>query len=363
MIMADKKLKIAVIGAGLVGKRHVHLVKENEGLELFAVVDPSQKAMQFSKNLGTQHFPSFEEFLTHHNGCDGVIVATPNHTHCEITTACIASKLPCLVEKPLAANSNDALAIVTACKEKGAPVLVGHHRRHHKVCHDLKAMIAGTELGRIVGAQLSWMLRKPEEYFAEGDWRTRPGGGPVWINMIHEIDLLRYFIGEIVEVACMLSNSVRNNAVEDTGVINMRFETGALASAIISDAAPSPWHFEGSSGENPNIAKTGKDGLRIFGTKASVSFPSMQVWSHEKETDHWGEPIYARTDPKRQDLDGEAALTAQLKNFTSVILGREAPLVTAEDGLQNVRIVEAIHESASKKQSILLKNPTFRRRI
>lgn len=159
-------------------------------------------------------------------------------------------------------------------------------------------------------------------------------------------------MGEITEVSAMMSNTVRGNAVEDTGVINMRCENGALVSAILSDATPSPWHFEGGSGENPNISETGHGGLRIFGTKGSIEFPKLTQWQHDNDEGHWGTPIKSNENNASIDLGGEVALTVQLCNFANVIKGTSLPLVSAKDGVQSVRVVEAIHQSAKAGSTI-----------
>ncbi len=347
MNSAETLVKIAVVGAGLIGKRHVSLLHNAPDYSLCAIIDPQDGAKKLAEEVGVPHFHELADFLSSDVDCDGVILATPNETHREFALNCISKGLPCLIEKPLASNSEDALAICEESESSGVAVLVGHHRRHHLVSRALKERLEKETLGKLVGGQLTWMLNKPAEYFANGDWRTKKGGGPIWINLIHEIDLLRYFLGEIIEVSAMVSNAVRGFAVEDTAIINMRCENGAVISAILSDCAPSPWHFEGGSGENPNISETGHGGLRVFGTKGSIEFPSLTEWHHKDENGHWGTPIFSEAHLGDLPMGDEVALTEQMKNFAEVIRGKGQPLVGARDGLQSVRVVEAIHKSAS----------------
>ena len=345
-------LRLAIAGAGLIGERHARLVSALDGFELAAIIDPAAQTEALATDLSTRHFTDLEKFLESDHCCDGIILATPNETHRSFTLACLKNGLPCLVEKPLAASSADALAIVNASQKTNIPVLVGHHRRHHAVSQTLKERLDSGQFGQIVGAELSWMLRKPDDYFENADWRVRRGGGPVWINLIHDVDLLRYFLGEVTEVFAMFSNTVRSNPVEDTGAITMRFDRGALATAILSDCAPSPWHFEGGSGENPNIAQTGQDGMRIYGTRGSISFPSLTQWRHPDIDGHWGVPIHSHPSELPSVMGSETALTNQLKNFAQVIRGKAQPLVSALDGMQSVRIVEAIHQSAEERRLV-----------
>ncbi len=347
MTRKNAPLKIAVLGAGLIGERHARLIDSLPEFVLGAIIDPSIASARLANDLGAKHFAELTDFFEGDIVCDGVVIATPNETHKAFALACFEKGLPCLIEKPLAANSVDASGIEQAAEKFGVGVLVGHHRRHHEVSRNLKERIEAHEFGKLVGAQLTWMLKKPDDYYQAGEWRTQKGGGPVWINLIHEIDLLRYFMGEIVEVSAFVSNNTRGFEVEDTGVINMRCENGALISAMVSDTAPSPWHFEGGSGENPNISRTGHDGLRVYGDKAAVEFPSMTKWQHEASDGHWGEPIHSTKNATQNTLGGETALTAQLHNFAGVISKETLPLVSAKDGVQSVRVVEAIHESAT----------------
>lgn len=355
--MADQTVSIALVGAGLIGKRHAMLLKQLQGFELAAIIDPTDDAKVFANDLSADHFDDLESYLSAGQPCDGVILATPNETHKSFALLCLEKGLPCLIEKPLAANGEDALAIYEASEKTGVRVLVGHHRRHHTVSAELKARLEQQAFGKLIGAQLTWMLKKPDDYFKQGKWRTQKGGGPVWINFIHEIDLLRYFLGEIVEVSAFMSNMGRGNGVEDSGVINMRCENGALVSAMVSDATPSPWHFEGGSGENPNICQTGHSGLRLFGTKAAVEFPTLDVWQHGSEEGHWGTPIYPSEAREHIELGSEVALSAQLKNFHAMITRNSEPLVSALDGLQSVRVVEAIHQSASSGAIVRVPSP------
>ena len=81
-------------------------------------------------------------------------------------------------------------------------------------------------------------VTKPDEYF-DVAWRLAKGGGPVFLNLIHDIDLFRYLLGEIVSVQAEESNAVRGHPVEDTAVILLRFASGALGSITAVDTIAS----------------------------------------------------------------------------------------------------------------------------
>ncbi len=348
---------IAVLGAGLIGQRHALIVTALAEVNLTALVDPSPQATTLGEDLSCPVFGNLEALFDSGVPVDGVIVATPNNTHLELSLACIERGIPLLVEKPLAVDSTEAARIADASKASAVPVLVGHHRHYHAASQDTRELLQSGRLGQLVGGQVTWCLRKPDDYFEHGAWRKTAGGGPVWINLISEIDLLRYFYGEVLEVTAMTSNATRGAEIEDTAALVLRSENGALVNVPISDTAPSPWHFEGASGENPNIAATGHDEMRIVGTRGALGFPSLTLWQHDDdETGNWGDPIHnIKLEASRKTdggMGGEIALTQQIEHFCRVIRGAEKPMVSSQDGLRNIRVTEAILASAQEGRVI-----------
>ncbi|MGT2439683.1 Gfo/Idh/MocA family protein [Bradyrhizobium betae] len=106
-------------------------------------------------------------------------------------------------------------------KGTGIPMLVGHHRRHNPIIKSARETVASGKLGQLTAVVGLWLLKKPDDYF-EVAWRREQGGGPLLINLIHDIDNLRFICGEIVEVQALTSNKVRGFAVEDTAALLLR---------------------------------------------------------------------------------------------------------------------------------------------
>jgi len=121
-----------------------------------------------------------------------------------------------LIEKPVTDKIETAAALTTEVRKAGVKSLVGHHRRHHLQVRTLKALLGEGRIGDVVGVSAIWATHKPVDYFKVAPWRTEPGGGPILINLIHEIDFLRFTIGEIAAVEATASNRQRGFAVEDT---------------------------------------------------------------------------------------------------------------------------------------------------
>jgi predicted dehydrogenase len=196
----------------------------------------------------------------------------------------------------------------------------------------------------------STLFYKPDGYFDEGPWRREPGGGPILINMIHEVASLRALCGEIAAVQAFTSNAIRKHAVEDTASITLRFANGVLGTVLLSDTAASSLSWEQTSREDPVFAHDpGKDCCVITGTMGSLHIPSLRVRTFASVAERsWRTALDERVlAPERAD-----PLQRQLAHFCAIVRGEAKPLVTARDALQNLRVVEAIAEAARSGSTV-----------
>lgn len=346
------KPKIAVVGAGLIGKNHIRLIAENPNCDLAAVVDPFDASKVIALEQGVPHFEDLEALLKA-NIADGIILATPNNLHVRQALMCIKHRSPTLIEKPVAQSleeGNTLLEIAQVDPLIDDSLLVGHHRMHSPIIKQTKALIDSGKLGNLVAVQGSALFYKPDDYFEAAPWRTQAGGGPILINLIHEIGNLRYLCGEIVDVQAMASNHQRQYEVEDTVAINLRFASGALGTFILSDTAASPRSWEQTSQENKSYASyPNEECYHIAGTKGSISVPSMQLKYYANDDDRsWWKPFECEA----MALDRKDPLVEQLNHFCRVIRKEEKPLVTVKDGLQNLRVTEAVIEAVRTGQTV-----------
>ena len=142
-----------------------------------------------------------------------------------------------LLEKPITPTVREAETLLKEADKAGAKVLIGHHRAHSPIMARAKELIDEGRLGQLVAVMGSAVFFKPDEYFADGPWRREAGGGPILLNMIHELHNLRMLCGDIVAVQAFSSRATRGFPVEDTVAINLRFASGALGSFMLSDTA------------------------------------------------------------------------------------------------------------------------------
>lgn len=334
------KPRIAVVGVGLIGIRHAELVAASADAELAAIADPSPAGPREAARLGTRHYAGYAEMLERER-LDGVYVAAPNQLHLEVGLACVERGIPAVIEKPLADTLAAGAALVLAAEAKGVPLLVGHHRRYNPMVEATRELLARGDLGRIVAVNAMWSVRKPEPYF-DATWRRSTGGGPILINLIHDVDCLRHFCGEIAQVQAYGSSAVRGFEVEDSAVVAIRFASGALGTVTLTDAAPSPWGWEAGSADNPGIAPSGQNCYRFLGTAAALDFPNLTLWRGAGTAPaDWSQPVSPRTLPRA----GHEALPRQLEHFLEVIAGAEAPRVSGRDGLATLAATLAVKEA------------------
>ena len=289
-------LNLAVAGAGVIGRAHMAVIAGHPDCLLSAIADPTDAAKQLAAEQGIAWYATLDELLAA-SRTDGVILATPNALHVPQALQCIDAGVPVLVEKPIAHTVADAQRLVDATEAKHAKVLIGHHRVHSPIMAQAKAVIDDGRLGRVVSVMGSALFFKPDSYFAEAPWRTQVGGGPVLINLIHEIHNLRMLCGDIVEVQAMCSNAVRGYAVEDTAAINFRFASGVLATFLVSDTSASARSWEQTSQENKAYASYGdEDCYVIAGTMGSLSVPTMRLKTYANAQDRsWYTPYQCST--------------------------------------------------------------------
>ena len=336
-----KKIRIAVAGAGLIGRRHIELIRQRDDCELAAIVDPAPAAAALAREAGVPIHKMLADLFASERP-HGVIAATPNSMHVQNGVDCAAHGVPVLIEKPVADSLEAARRLIDAAERAKVPVLVGHHRRHSPILQKARQIVQEGVLGRIVAVMGSAMYYKPDSYFDEGPWRREPGGGPILINMIHEVDDLRSMCGEIAEVQALASNAIRGFPVEDTVALNLRFADGALGTFLLSDTAATARSWEQTSGENSSYASyPDEDCYVIAGVSGSLAVPSMRLKVYTGERSWW-KPFETsvvavqRTDP----------LSRQLEHFCAVVRGEATPLVSARDALQTLRVTLAIDESA-----------------
>jgi predicted dehydrogenase len=335
----EGRTRIAVVGAGLIGRKHLGILKDDPAFEVAGIADPSPQAASYARANG---FPYFKDTaaLLDSTKPDGAIVAGPNVTHLPVALAAIARRIPVIVEKPVADTVPDAMKIVQAAAKAKVQTLTGHHRRHNPIMQAARDFVATGALGKLAAVNGTWLCKKPDDYF-DVTWRREAGGGPILINAIHDIDCLRMVVGEIETVQAATANNVRGFPVEDTAAAVLTFANGALGTFIVTDAAASPWNWEVTSHEATMCPHENENCFHLTGTKGGLAIPTLQHWSYDNDG-AWTDPLTRRTLPvTRAD-----PYPRQLHHFARVIRGEEAPLIDVAEGTRTLAATLAITQSA-----------------
>ena len=339
--------RLVLIGAGVIGVRHLKLAAAEPDCRVVAVADPAPRATAVAKESGCACYEQYEEMLDRERP-EGAIVAAPTPLHAPIGVACASRGIHMLMEKPFTDTVAAGRQLIDTANGAGVRITVGHHRRYDPAVEAARAIIANGEIGRLVAISGIWATRKHNDYYL-ADWRREPGGGPVLINLIHDIDMLRYCCGEIESVYAETRNAERGLKVEDSGAVVLRFRAGAIATITFSDATPSPWGWERASGDNPQTPHVPENCFRFFGTEASFEFPNIAIWRNPPPAEpSWLQPLAKETRPAPE----RAALAAQLKHFCQVVRGEAEPKVSATDGLATLAATAAVLESARSNQPV-----------
>jgi predicted dehydrogenase len=335
-------VRIAVAGAGLIGKRHIEEVAASPDARLASVVDPGPAGAELAEKHGVPLHRSLAELLARDKP-DGVILATPNQLHVDGGLECVAARVPVLVEKPIGDTVEGASRLVEAAEAAGVPLLTGHHRNYSPIMATAREIVQSGALGQIVAVVGTALFYKPDDYFdVGGGWRRRPGGGPILLNLIHEVNNLQSLVGDVVRVQAVTSDATRGFPVEDTAAMLFTFANGALGTFLLSDTAASARSWEQTAQENLTYAHyPDEDCYHLAGTRGSLSVPTMRLKVYPGARSWW-EPFETST----VELERSDPLANQVAHFAAVIRGEAEPICSGRDGLTTLRVVDAVVQSA-----------------
>lgn len=342
--------KIAIIGAGVMGKQHAITILKHPQTELVAICDPFSDSMAQEFNI-----PNFSDLpeLFAQIKVDGVVIANPNRFHVSTAITCLQHNIPCLLEKPLALSMAEAKRLIQEQQQKNVPILVGHHRRHNKIIQQAHEIIQSGVLGKINTFNVLWSVYKPDAYF-DIEWHRKSGAGVLAINLVHDLDLMRYLNGEIESVQAMSSNHNRGLEVEDTISILVRFRNGSLGTLLASDASVSPWGWDQNTEENKASFASSPDQNCYFisGTEGALSVPHLEYWNYPAEsTKSWATPLIKN---KIEPSKDQNVYISQLTHFIDVIDGKVQPSSSPIDAIKNIQLLECIEQAIQQQRTVYI---------
>lgn len=356
-----KKIKAAIIGTGGISNEHIRSYQKNENVELYAFCDinPAQlEKMSEIYNIPQERcFTDKDDMLKALPEIDIVSVCTWNSAHAECSIAALNAGKHVICEKPMAMNTKEALEMKAAADRAGKLLMIGFVRRHGNDARVLLDFINSGKMGEIYYAKASYLRRNgcPGGWFGD---KSRSGGGPLIDLGVHVIDLVRFLMGNPKPVSVYGSTFYRlanrpnirgardytpaeidakNEEVfnvEDLAAAMIRFDNGAVLSVDTSFSL--------------NI-KSSKGDIELFGTKAGALInPKVQIFS--EMNDYMVNIDYA--DETALSFDGLFA--NQINHFVNCVVKGEKCIAPAEDGVEMMRILDAIYESAKTGHELVL---------
>ncbi|MEW6664782.1 MAG: Gfo/Idh/MocA family oxidoreductase [Thermodesulfobacteriota bacterium] len=337
-----KRLKFALIGCGRIAKRHIEVLKSLDSAELVAVCDVvAERARVVGERNGVRWYVSAEEMLERETP-DVVNVLTPSGNHAEMVIRIAGRVRNIIVEKPMALRLEDADQMIETCDKSKSRLFVVKQNRFNIPVVKLREALERGRFGKLVlgTVRVRWM--RTQEYYDQDPWRgTWSMDGGVFANQAsHHVDLLSWMMGEVDSVMAMTATRLVNIETEDTGVVLLRFKSGALG-IVEATTAARPKDLEGS--------------ISILGEKGTVEIGGfavndMKVWSfvEEEEGDREALEKY-RTNPPNVYGFGHYEY---MRDAIECILEEKKALVDGLEGRRSLELINAIYESVETGREV-----------
>ncbi len=342
-------MKYALIGCGRISVNHIAAAQANK-LDVVAISDVlsekmEEKRTKFALSDTTKRYADYKEMLASEKP-ELVAICTESGKHAKIALDCIDAGCHVIIEKPIALSLADADAIIQKAKAKGVKVCTSHQNRFNKSIQKIREAVEAGRFGKLFygTAHIRWCRDK--NYYDQATWRGtwEQDGGALMNQCIHNIDLLRWMMGDEVEEVVGMTDQLNHPYLEceDIGIALVRFKNGSYG--II----------EGTTDVYPkNLEET----LYLFGERGTVkaggtSVNKIEAWQFADGKDEEAKVIdeFHETPPNVYGF-GHTSLYADM--IDAIETDRE-PYVNAEAGKRALEMVLAIYKSATEGKTVKL---------
>ena len=340
----DRKIRFALAGCGRISRNHFEAIeKHRDRAELVAVADVDAAALASATNrTGAPGYASLRDMLEG-TQADAVILTTPSGLHPAQATEIAASGLHVVTEKPMATRWRDGVEMVKACDDAGVRLFVVKQNRRNATLQLVKRAMQKGRFGRIFMVNVNVFWSRPQEYYDSAGWRgTWEFDGGAFMNQAsHYVDLLDWLIGPVESVQAYTATLARNIEVEDTGVLSLRWRSGALGSMNVT-MLTYPSNLEGS--------------ITIIGEHGTVRIGGVAV----NEVQHWRFASQDEDDAKISDASYATTSVygfghpLYYDNVIKVLRGEAEPETDGREGLKSLELLIAAYLSARDGKRVAL---------
>lgn len=340
----DRKIRFALVGCGRISKNHLDAIEQHKDrVELVAVCDVDHAALdKVARQKNVAGYDDLSNMLQQATP-DIVVLATPSGLHASQTLEIAQAGCHVMTEKPMATRWGDGKQMVQACDQAGVRLFVVKQNRRNATLQLLKNAIEKKRFGRIYMVNINVFWTRPQEYYDAAKWRgTWEFDGGAFMNQAsHYVDLLDWLIGPVESLQAYTATLARHIEVEDTGVISIKWRSGALGSMNVT-MLTYPKNLEGS--------------ITIIGEKGTVRIGGMAV----NEIQHWE---FAETDPDDEKIKQASYATTSVygfghplyyENVIEVLRGEAEPETDGREGLRSLEILIAAYLSARDGRRVSL---------
>jgi UDP-N-acetyl-2-amino-2-deoxyglucuronate dehydrogenase len=332
----DRRIRFALVGCGRIAEKHFEAFqKHQDRAELVAVCDTDREALRRATLMtGTPGFGSLGELLAGSNA-DAVVLSTPSGLHAEQTILCAQAGRHVVTEKPMATRWHDGKAMVAACDKASVQLFVVKQNRQNPTIQLLKRAIDRKRFGRIYMVTVNVFWSRPQSYYDSAKWRgTWEFDGGAFMNQAsHYVDLLDWLIGPVESVQAFTATLARHIEVEDTGVANLRWRSGALGSINVTMLT---------------YAKNLEGSITVIGEKGTARVGGLAV----NEIVHWE---FADQDPDDEQVKNATYQTTSVyghghpnyyDNVIRALRGEAKAETDGREGLRSLELLIGIYQSA-----------------
>ncbi|HZT32382.1 MAG TPA: Gfo/Idh/MocA family oxidoreductase [Bryobacteraceae bacterium] len=318
------ELKIGVIGLGYTGRLHLAAYGRVAGARVAAVADTDPGR---AEGLPYPYFRDYAEMLE--SGLDAVSICLPTWLHCEAALRALESGKHVLLEKPVAANTQEARRMLAAARAAGRTIYVGMTHRFYPEMREARRRVEDGDIGRIVLCNDSILehfgfLQLPDWYLD----KRRAGGGAVLTSGIHLVDRLRWFTGdEITEVGGMAGNPFFGGSIEDAAQMFLRFRSGIsgqVSFALFRD--PHPLVCD----------------LQLIGTRGSLTVHTWKGYEIHTAGGSTERVFYSTESHAQKVLIG---MTGEVEEFCRAIREGREPWPSAGESAQALEVIAAFYRA------------------
>jgi predicted dehydrogenase len=341
-------LRVGIVGCGLIGKRRAAVARElGDRIVVVADIDAA-RARQVAEESDCDWTADWQEVVAR-GDVDVVVVSTVNKVLAPVTIAAAGAGKHVLCEKPLGRNAAEAQQMVEAAQRAGVLLKTGFNHRHHPAIWKAHELCSQGAIGPLMFIRAVYGHGGRPGY--DKEWRANPdlsGGGELLDQGVHVVDLCRWFMGDFVEAVGFtktyfwdLGHFSGADLNPQSTIRNPQLEDNAFALLRTADGRVAQFHTSWTQWKNRFTFEVfGRDGyLRVDGLGGSYGSETLTVGQRRPES---GPPVEERFEFPGPDLSWQM----EWREFTSAIREKRQPLANGEDGLQVMRLIAAIYESA-----------------